>query len=90
MGKNLTEKNSDAEKQTPEDIMEKYIWTIRALEDEWARFTNSDEYKNLPDHILDKGVVKKKIHRQIVEPDRRILNAATAYRRAAELVRKHD
>ena len=78
------QKNSDDNALTPEDIMEKYIWTIRALEDEWARFTNSDEYKKLPEHILDKGV-KKKIHRQIVEPDRRILNAATAYRKAIEL-----
>ena len=47
-GKNFAQKNSDADKFTPEDIMEKFIWTVRALEDEWAHFTNSDEYKNLP------------------------------------------
>lgn len=41
---NNLEKNSDADKDTPEDIMEKYIWTIRALEDEWAHFTNSKTY----------------------------------------------
>ena len=84
---NGAQKNSDADALTPEDIMEKYIWTIRALEDEWSRFTNSDEYKKLPEHVLDKGV-KKKIHRQIVEPDRRILHAATAYRRAMEFAQK--
>ena len=84
--KTSAQKNSDD--LTPEDIMEKYIWTIRALEDEWARFTNSDAYKKLPDHLTDKGV-KKKIHRQIVEPNRRILNAASTYRKAMELAHKH-
>ena len=68
------QKNSDADNLTPEDIMEKYIWTIRALEDEWAHFTNSDEYKNLPDNTIDKVVVRKKIPRQ--------LDAATAYRKS--------
>lgn len=77
------QKNSDDDKFTPEDIMEKFIWTVRALEDEWARFTNSDEYKNLPDHLTDDD---KKIRRQISAPDRRLLNAATAYRRAMNLI----
>ena len=40
----LAQKNSDDGKNTPEDIMEKYIWTIRALENEWAQFTNSKDY----------------------------------------------
>lgn len=84
---NGAQKNSDADDLTPEDIMEKYIWTIRALEDEWSRFTNSDDYKKLPEHLTDKGV-KKKIHRQILEPDRRILHAATAYRKAMEFAHK--
>lgn len=78
------QKNSDNDKFTPEDIMEKFIWTVRALEDEWARFTNSDEYKNLPDHLADADNDKKN-RRQISKPDRRLLNAATAYRRAMHL-----
>ncbi|MBR2733472.1 MAG: hypothetical protein IKD80_04385 [Selenomonadaceae bacterium] len=78
------QKNSDDDKFTPEDIMEKFIWTVRALEDEWAQFTNSDEYKNLPDHLADADD-DKKIRRQIPAPDRRLLNAATAYRRAMSL-----
>ncbi len=73
------QKNSDDDKDTPEDIMEKYIMTIRALEDEWARFTESDEYKNLPEHTLD----DKKIHRQVAaKPKRIFLNAAADYRKA--------
>ena len=73
--------NYGDEADTPEDIMEKYIWTIRALEDEWAKFTNSDEYKDLPENTLDDETTKK-FHRQIDVPDRRFLHAATAYRKA--------
>ena len=76
----LSQKNSDEELNTPEDIMEKYIWTIRALENEWAKFTNSKDYKDLPEHSTDKVTVKKF---QIDKPNRRLLNAAIAYRKAA-------
>ncbi|MBE8950975.1 MAG: hypothetical protein SR3Q1_10360 [Quinella sp. 3Q1] len=51
--------------------MEKYIWTVRALEDEWAKFTNSKEYKDLPNNLTDKKFL-----------NRRIIDAAAAYRRA--------
>lgn len=77
-----TQKNSDADNLTPEDIMEKYIWTIRALEDEWAHFTNSDEYKNLPNQTIDNGIVKKNLRRTIDTPNRRFFNAAAAYRKS--------
>ena len=76
----LSQKNSDEELNTPEDIMEKYIWTIRALENEWAKFTNSKDYKDLPEHSTDKIKVKKF---QIDKPNRRLLNAAIAYRKTA-------
>ena len=74
----LTQKNSDADKNTPEDIMEKYIWTIRALENEWAKFTKSKEYRDLPENLTDKHQTKK----IVVEPDHRFLDAALAYRKA--------
>lgn len=64
------QKNSD-DKNTPEDIMEKYIWTVRALEDEWAKFTNSKTYRDLPDNLTDKKIFSRKL-----------LNAAAAYRKA--------
>ena len=67
-------KNSDAETTTHEDIMEKYIWTIRALQDEWAHFTNSDDYKNLPEHLTDELSTKK--------INRTLLKAAAVYRKA--------
>ena len=84
--KNSATQKSDDGKDTPEDIMEKYIWTIRALEDEWARFTNSDDYKDLPEHTLDAQDAPKKIHRQIDEPNRKFLHAAAAYRKNMILI----
>ena len=74
------QKKSDDDKTTPEDIMEKYIMTIRALEDEWARFTNSDEYKNLPENTLDD---KQHGGKKIVKvPKRTYLNAVADYRKS--------
>ncbi|MBR3498527.1 MAG: hypothetical protein IKO05_05985 [Selenomonadaceae bacterium] len=74
----LAQKNSDDGKNTPEDIMEKYIWTIRALENEWAKFTNSKHYRDLPEHKSDEVTVKKFIDK----PDSRVLDAVLAYRKA--------
>ena len=76
------QKNSDDDSNTPEDIMEKYIMTIRALEDEWARFTNSDEYKNLPENTLDATDISKKVRKQVREPNHKYLNAVAVYRNA--------
>lgn len=78
------QKNSDADNFTPEDIMEKFIWTIRALEDEWSRFTDSDEYKNLPNQLADEVTVKVHV------PDKKFLRAIAAYRRAMRLSSNHQ
>lgn len=77
-----TQKNSDADKNTPEDIMEKYIWTIRALQDEWMHFTSSDDYKELPNQIADEIISKK-----TVRTNRRSLDAALAYRKSMTLTK---
>ena len=74
----LAQKNSDDGKNSPEDIMEKYIWTIRALENEWAKFTNSQHYRDLPETKSDEVTVKKFIDK----PDSRVLDAVLAYRKA--------
>ena len=78
------QKNSDADSKTPEDIMEKYLMIIRALEDEWANFTNSKEYKDLPEHTIDEATAfaNKKTRRQIDAPNRKVLAAANFYRKA--------
>ena len=50
--------NSDG-KTAADNILEKFIMTIRALEDEWRNYTNSDEYKDLPENFgEDKPVYK--------------------------------
>lgn len=72
-------KSSDADNLTPEDIMEKYLMTIRALEDEWARFAKSKEFKDLPETLLDTA---EKIRKQIFAPNKKYLDAASAYRKS--------
>ena len=78
------QKKSDADSTTPDDIMEKYITTIRALEDEWNRFTNSDEYKNLPENTLDETELdaQKRIRRQVDAPNRKSVEAIAIYRKS--------
>lgn len=34
------------------DILDKYIYAIRAVQDEWLNFIKSDEYKDLPEDIF--------------------------------------
>ena len=78
------QKNSDADSKTPEDIMEKYLMIVRALEDEWADFTDSKEYKNLPEHTIDEATssANKKTRRQINAPHRKVLEVVNLYRKA--------
>ena len=56
---------------------------IRALEDEWAQFTNSKEYKDLPEHTVEESetVTNKKNRRQIDAPNRKVLEAVALYRK---------
>ena len=70
------DENSDDEKPTVEGILEKFIMTIRALEDEWTQFANSDEYKNLPEDVTD----DEKVYRVAEIPNKKILDAVFAYR----------
>lgn len=78
------QKNSDDDSKTPEDIMEKYLMIVRALEDEWAQFTNSKDYKDLPEQTIDEATTSanKKTRRQIDAPNRKVLAAANFYRKA--------
>ena len=78
-GDNKTEDDS----KTPEDIMEKYLMKIRALEDEWAQFTNSKEYRDLPEQTIDEAenYANQKPRRQIDAPNRKFLEAAILYRK---------
>lgn len=79
-----TPQTKDNNTNTPEGIMEKFIMRIRALEDEWAQYTNSDEYKNLPEHSSDRVEEtddKSKARKQIAAPNRKSLEAIAVYRK---------
>lgn len=82
------QKNSDDGALTYEDIMEKYIWTIRALQNEWLSFVDSKSYKDLPEQVVDEVLDKeeKYHHHKVTEPDRKTIDAATAYRKAMNLM----
>ena len=69
-----TQGTSSDEKPTKDDILEKYIMIIRALEDEWRTFTKSKQYKALPDELDDE-----------VKLDARRDNAISKYRAAMSL-----
>ena len=67
--------SSDGTNDTPESILEKFIMTIRALEDEWRNFTNSDEYKDLPEDYEG-----EKVYKVSAVPNPKFFSAIFAYR----------
>ncbi len=46
-----TDENSDS----AADILDKYIYAIRAIQDEWLNFIKSDEYKEMPEDIFEEA-----------------------------------
>lgn len=67
-------------------ILEKFIMVVRAIEDEWQTFAKSDEYKEMPEGILEETEIKKTHKRRkqepINNPTYQILDAISAYRSA--------
>ena len=62
-------------------ILEKFIMTIRAIEDEWTKFANTDEYKNLPEDPFQ----DEKIYAVAEIPNRKLLNAIYTYRQSVNI-----
>ena len=62
-------------------ILEKFIMTIRAIEDEWTKFANTDEYKNLPEDSFQ----DEKIYAVAEIPNRKLLNAIYTYRQSVNI-----
>ena len=81
-------KTQNADKQdSPQEIMESFIMTIRALEAEWAQFTKSKEYEELPENRREEEFLKsigeekhKEYYKELDRPRAKNLNAAAAYR----------
>ena len=69
-------------------ILEKFIMVVRAIEDEWATFSKSDEYKEMPEDLFEEaekemsGKHKRKKQEPINEPNYQIIDAISAYRSA--------
>ena len=74
---NLQQANSEnAQKNnTAEGILEKFIMTVRALEDEWANFTKSKEFERLPEDYFE-----EKNSKIIKTPNKKVLDAILIYR----------
>ena len=49
-----TESAGNEKSDSAFDILDKYIYAVRAVQDEWAQFINSDDYKKLPEDIFEK------------------------------------
>lgn len=62
-------------------ILEKFIMTIRAIEDEWTKFSNSDEYKNLREDYFE----DEKIYAVAEVPNKKLLNAIYTYRQSVNI-----
>ena len=54
------------------DILDKYIYAIRAVQDEWLNFIKSDEYKNLPEDIFE------------IQGGKNLVDAILAYKKSME------
>ena len=83
-----TEENS-SKKTTADDILEKFIMTIRALEDEWAQFTKSKEYYDLPEDYREKKELEeigdekhRNKYKSVDAPSQKILDVVSIYRNA--------
>ncbi|MBO4400477.1 MAG: hypothetical protein J5809_01375 [Selenomonadaceae bacterium] len=75
---NSTAQNDGGEdSSSPLDIIDKFIMAIRALQDEWAQFSKSDEYQELPEDFSEGGVKLK-----IFVPNFKAADAVLAYREA--------
>ena len=75
--------NKNSEKQS---ILEKFTMTIRALEDEWMKFSNSDEYKDLPENYFD----DEKVFKVAEVPNKKILSVIYKYRQSTNNFNSDD
>ncbi|MBQ6975665.1 MAG: hypothetical protein IJQ16_03835 [Selenomonadaceae bacterium] len=80
---NETSENQNSDKQS---ILEKFTMTIRALEDEWMKFSNSDEYKDLPENFFG----AEKVYKFAEVPNKKILSAIYSYRNSADNFNSDD
>jgi len=79
-GTNSTENEDSADSAA--DIMDKYIYAIRAVQDEWLNFMKSDEYKELPEDIFEAAEMQIHVIKKNKFSDSQAADAILAYRAA--------
>ena len=90
-GKNLEKNSADdvsnKNSDSPQEIMENFIMTIRAIEAEWAQFTKSKEYDALPANKAEEDLLNKlgernnkNFYKETETPNARMMGAVAAYR----------
>lgn len=77
--KNITDNNDD-NSDTPQNVMQRFIMTIRALEAEWAQFTKSKEYEDMPANEREKYFLDRNNPQDNYAPSGRVMGAVNAYR----------
>lgn len=50
--------NANEENNSAFDILDKYLYAIRAIQDEWMEFMKTDEYKKMPEDIFEETEMK--------------------------------
>ena len=81
--KNITNKNNNDNSDTPQNVMQRFIMTIRALEAEWANFTKSKEYDDMPSNEREKYLLdsnQQDNYNYNYAPSNRVMGAVNAYR----------
>lgn len=72
--------NNNDDSDTPQNVMERFIMTIRALEAEWAQFTKSKEYEKMPANEREKYFLERNNQQNNYAPNGKVLGAVNAYR----------
>ena len=87
--KNLKDDTGEKSFESPQEIMENFIMTIRAIEAEWAQFTKSKEYDALPNNKAEEDLLNrlgernnKNFYKETETPNARMMGAVAAYRAA--------
>lgn len=87
--KNLKDDTGEKNSDSPQEIMENFIMTIRAIEAEWAQFTKSKEYDALPNNKAEEDLLNrlgernnKNFYKETETPNARMMGAVAAYRAA--------
>ena len=76
---NFSANVSTTTENSRQGIFEKFVMTVRALQDEYVKFTQTKTYKELPEDFFDEEDVYA-----VTKPNPKVLSAVSNYRRAAQ------